>query len=126
MLPDQPFGEDGVSGDAMDDSFESDADQGPVETNDDVGDMGDMMQRSASLPDLLDAQISSEPLELTAPLPPPRRAGCLVLSEFSTASHVINGSIKVNPFNIPEVTNAFDTAVLMPANERATRQWRDF
>lgn len=32
----------------------------------------------------------------------------------------------MNPFNIPEVTTALDTAVLMSASERATRQWRDY
>jgi len=85
-----------------------------------------VMQRSASLPDLLNAQTLGEPNELQAPLPPPRRSGFLVLSEFSTASHVINGSIKVNPFNIPEITAALDKAILMPAEERALRQWRDF
>lgn len=44
----------------------------------------------------------NEPLQ--APLPPPERGGCIVLSEFSTACHILNSNLVVNPWNIEEVS----------------------
>eukprot|EP01138_Halocafeteria_seosinensis_P014351 gb/GECG01014652.1/.p1 GENE.gb/GECG01014652.1/~~gb/GECG01014652.1/.p1 ORF type:complete len:1488 (+),score=191.88 gb/GECG01014652.1/:1-4464(+) len=63
---------------------------------------------------------------LVAPLPPPERGGCVVLSEFSTACHILNSNILVNPWNIEEVTNAIDKALVLRDEERKFRQWRDY
>jgi trehalose 6-phosphate synthase/phosphatase len=59
-------------------------------------------------------------------LSPPSRGGCLVLSEFSTASHMLNSNLQVNPWNISSVAKEIDIALQMPAKERSFRQWRDY
>ena len=37
------------------------------------------------------------------PLAPPLRGGCVILSEFSTASHILNSNLLVNPWNVSRV-----------------------
>lgn len=63
---------------------------------------------------------------LTAPLPPPPRGGCVILSEFSTAAQILNSNLVVNPWNIVSVAREIDKALLMTDAERAFRQWRDY
>jgi trehalose-phosphatase len=63
---------------------------------------------------------------LVAPLPPPARGGCIIISEFSTASHILNSNLIVNPWNIALVCKDIDKALMMPDHERAFRQWRDY
>lgn len=60
------------------------------------------------------------------PLPPPRRPGCVLLSEFATASHVLNSQLSVNPWHLRDTAHALDAALNMPAEELAARQQRDF
>ncbi|KAL1519753.1 hypothetical protein AB1Y20_023261 [Prymnesium parvum] len=52
-------------------------------------------------------------------------AGIVVLSEFVGCSHVLNGGIRVNPFNLEHVVEQLDTALSMPINERAARLAKD-
>ena len=63
---------------------------------------------------------------LVAPLPPPLRGGCVILSEFSTATSVLNSNLVVNPWNIRMVARELDKALLMEDHERSFRQWRDY
>lgn len=59
-------------------------------------------------------------------LPPPQMPGCVVLSEFSAASHVLNSNITINPYNVTEACNDLSKALLMEDWDRALRQWRDY
>jgi len=54
------------------------------------------------------------------------RGGCIILSEFSTAAHVLNSKLVVNPWSIKAVAKEIDKAITMPDEERAYRQWRDY
>lgn len=63
---------------------------------------------------------------LVSPLPPPQRGGCVILSEFSTATSVLNSNLVVNPWNIKNVAHEIDKALLMEDHERSFRQWRDY
>lgn len=63
---------------------------------------------------------------LTAPLPPPDRGGCVVLSEFSTASHILNSTLRVNPFHVDDTAKTLAKAIGMEDSERSHRQWRDY
>jgi trehalose-6-phosphatase len=49
-----------------------------------------------------------------------------MLSEFSTASHVLNSNLLLNPWGISSVAREMDRALLMPDHERSFRQWRDY
>jgi trehalose 6-phosphate synthase/phosphatase len=72
------------------------------------------------------ASASAASALLTAPLPPPHRGGCVILSEFSTATSVLNSNLVVNPWNIRLVAREIDKALLMEDHERSFRQWRDY
>ena len=52
--------------------------------------------------------------------------GIVVLSEFVGCSHVLNGGVRVNPFNLEHVVEQLDTALSMPINERAARLAKDY
>lgn len=69
---------------------------------------------------------SDEAAALVAPLPPPLRGGCVILSEFAAASHILNSNLLVNPWNIARVAKEIDVALTMPDHERSFRQWRDY
>jgi trehalose-phosphatase len=69
---------------------------------------------------------SIDPRTLVAPLPPPSRGGCVILSEFSTASSVLNSTVRVNPFSIGEIAEELSFCLAMDESERAQRQWRDY
>jgi len=51
--------------------------------------------------------------------------GIVVLSEFVGCSHVLNGGVRVNPFNLEHVVEQLDSALSMPINERAARLAKD-
>lgn len=70
--------------------------------------------------------VVAEAAGLVAPLPPPLRGGCVILSEFAAASHILNSNLLVNPWNIARVAKEIDTALTMPDHERSFRQWRDY
>ena len=44
--------------------------------------------------------------------------GVVVLSEFVGCSHVLNGGVRVNPFNLEHVVEQLDAALSIPADER--------
>ena len=51
--------------------------------------------------------------------------GVVLLSEFSSASRVLNGALRVNPWNTEELTHAMERACSMRTNERLARRERD-
>ncbi|CAK4086637.1 unnamed protein product [Aphanomyces euteiches] len=53
------------------------------------------------------------------------KAGVMLLSEFSACCCVLNGGLRINPWNIAEVVNALDRAINMTAEERQGRRARD-
>lgn len=53
------------------------------------------------------------------------RAGVVILSEFSACCCVLNGGLRINPWNIAEVVNALDHALTMSDEERMGRRARD-
>jgi trehalose-6-phosphate synthase/trehalose-6-phosphatase len=57
---------------------------------------------------------------------PPESGGCVILSEFSTASQALNSNLVVNPWSIRAVAREIDKAIAMPDPERSFRQWRDY
>ena len=59
-------------------------------------------------------------------LVPPECGGCVILSEFSTASQALNSNLVVNPWSIRAVAREIDKAIAMPDPERSFRQWRDY
>ena len=50
----------------------------------------------------------------------------MILSEFSTATSVLNSNLVVNPWNIRMVARELDKALNMEDHERSFRQWRDY
>lgn len=56
---------------------------------------------------------------------PGHRAGVVILSEFSACCCVLNGALRVNPWNITEVVNSLDHALTMSEEERMGRRARD-
>eukprot|EP00742_Colponemidia_sp_Colp-10_P008648 GILJ01009382.1.p1 GENE.GILJ01009382.1~~GILJ01009382.1.p1 ORF type:complete len:1037 (-),score=136.84 GILJ01009382.1:160-3270(-) len=49
--------------------------------------------------------------------------GAVVMSEFAGCSRALNGVLRVNPWNIEEVSSAMDRALTMPLQER-TQRWQ--
>ncbi|OQR87329.1 trehalose-phosphatase [Achlya hypogyna] len=56
---------------------------------------------------------------------PGSKAGVVILSEFSGCCCVLNGGLRVNPWNITEVVNSLDRAINMSDEERMGRRARD-
>ncbi|KAF1334037.1 Trehalose-phosphatase, partial [Globisporangium splendens] len=56
---------------------------------------------------------------------PGSRPGVVILSEFSACCCILNGALRVNPWNITEVVNALDHALTMSEEERLGRRARD-
>lgn len=56
---------------------------------------------------------------------PPVSPGVVLASEFSATCSLLNGAIRLNPFDIAAVAAAFDTAIRMPEEERTRRCARD-
>merc|ERR1712185_798653 len=55
----------------------------------------------------------------------PPSDGIAVLSEFVGCSHVLNGAMRVNPFNLEHVVEQLDLTLAMPPVERAARLAKD-
>ena len=51
--------------------------------------------------------------------------GVIILSEFSSSARVLNGALRVNPWNTEEVTDAMERACSMQPMERLARRERD-
>ncbi|TMW65902.1 hypothetical protein Poli38472_003667 [Pythium oligandrum] len=56
---------------------------------------------------------------------PGHRAGVVILSEFSACCCVLNGALRVNPWNIAEVVSSLDHSLTMSDEERMGRRARD-
>jgi trehalose 6-phosphate synthase/phosphatase len=54
-----------------------------------------------------------------------QRAGVVILSEFSACCCVLNGALRVNPWNIAELVTSLDHALTMSEEERMGRRARD-
>ena len=52
-------------------------------------------------------------------------AGVVVSSEFSMCSALLNGGLKVNPFNVQMVADQIDKALHMSIEEKRSRRQRD-
>ena len=52
-------------------------------------------------------------------------AGVVIASEFSTSASVLNGSIKVNPFNTRELAEKLEMALNLTASDSIVRRNRD-
>jgi len=52
-------------------------------------------------------------------------AGVVILSEFSAASRVLNGAIRINCYDMEEISKAYDQAICMSPEERNARRKRD-
>jgi trehalose 6-phosphate synthase/phosphatase len=51
--------------------------------------------------------------------------GVIVASEFSTTVSVLNGAMRINPFDIKSWKSTLDEALSLPAHDRAARKKRD-
>jgi trehalose 6-phosphate synthase/phosphatase len=71
--------------------------------------------------------LNLKPLEFvyTKSVHNPGRPGVVILSEFSACCCVLNGALRVNPWNITEVVNSLDHALTMSEEERKGRRARD-
>jgi trehalose-6-phosphatase len=56
----------------------------------------------------------------------PTSDGIAVLSEFVGCSHVLNGAIRINPFNLEHVVEQMDLTLAMNPQERAARLAKDY
>ncbi|KAE9041883.1 Alpha,alpha-trehalose-phosphate synthase [UDP-forming] 5 [Phytophthora rubi] len=56
---------------------------------------------------------------------PSNRPGVVILSEFSACCCVLNGAVRVNPWNITGLVNSLDHALTMSDEERLGRRARD-
>jgi len=56
---------------------------------------------------------------------PPGSPGVILASEFSATSSLLNGALRLNPFDVAAVAFAFDSAISMPEEEQTRRCARD-
>lgn len=55
----------------------------------------------------------------------PATPGVVITSEFSAVSSILNGALRVNPYDIPVVINTIDKALSMSQKDREGRRYRD-
>ena len=65
------------------------------------------------------------PLEYVFSRKEPADPGVVVASEFSAVSSVLNGALRVNPYDVQAVVTSIDCALSMSINERDARRLRD-
>ena len=65
------------------------------------------------------------PLEYVFARKEPADPGVVIASEFSAVSSILNGALRVNPFDIQMCVTSIDCALSMSQNERDARQGRD-
>jgi len=51
--------------------------------------------------------------------------GVIVCSEFSAACNILNGALRINPFDVQQTSSILDTALKMDIGEKETRRGRD-
>jgi len=65
------------------------------------------------------------PLEYVFARKEPADPGVVIASEFSAVSSILNGALRVNPFDIQMCVTSIDCALSMSPNERDARRGRD-
>lgn len=65
------------------------------------------------------------PFEFIYTTQPPRSPGLVLASEFSATASLLNGALRLNPFDLTASAAAFDIALSMPPDEKAGRHARD-
>jgi len=65
------------------------------------------------------------PLEYVFSRRSPATPGVTITSEFSTISSILNGTLRVNPYDIPVTSTSLDEALSMQMQERIGRRERD-
>ncbi|EED95365.1 trehalose-6-phosphate synthase, partial [Thalassiosira pseudonana CCMP1335] len=65
------------------------------------------------------------PLEYVYARKEPSDPGVVIASEFSAVSSVLNGALRVNPFDVQMCVTSIDCALSMTMNERDARRGRD-
>jgi len=65
------------------------------------------------------------PLEYIYARKEPAEAGVVIASEFSAVCSVLNGALRVNPFDVQMTASCIDKALTMPHIEREGRRHRD-
>ncbi|CAM9655242.1 unnamed protein product, partial [Choristocarpus tenellus] len=65
------------------------------------------------------------PLEYIFTRNEPDRAGVVLASEFSACSSLLNGAVRINPFDVAKTAAALDQALSMEDAERTGRRARD-
>merc|ERR1719491_2522523 len=65
------------------------------------------------------------PLEYVFSRKAPATPGIVITSEFSTVCSILNGALRVNPFDIQVTSTSIDTALTMDMQERIGRRDRD-
>lgn len=58
------------------------------------------------------------PLEYIFARDTPEPAGVVMASEFSACSSLLNGAMRINPFDVPKTAAAMDQALTMGEGER--------
>jgi len=69
--------------------------------------------------------LNLQPLEFIYSHKKPASAGVTIVSEFSACSSVLNGALRVNPFDISMTASLLDKALSMDRQERDSRHLRD-
>lgn len=65
------------------------------------------------------------PLEYIYARKEPVEAGVVIASEFSAVCSVLNGALRVNPFDVQMTASCIDKALTMPQSEKEGRRHRD-
>lgn len=65
------------------------------------------------------------PLEYVFSRKSPRSPGVTITSEFSAVCSILNGALRVNPFDIQASSTSIDTALAMPLEQKISRRERD-
>mmetsp|Transcript_921 Transcript_921/g.1381 ORF Transcript_921/g.1381 Transcript_921/m.1381 type:complete len:570 (+) Transcript_921:75-1784(+) len=65
------------------------------------------------------------PLEYIFVRSDPYPPGVVLVSEFSASSSLLNGAIRINPFDVQSTASSLDQALRMESNEKAGRRARD-
>eukprot|EP00945_MAST-04E_sp_MAST-4E-sp1_P007255 g7255.t1 len=68
--------------------------------------------------------LDKNPMEFVLTKQPPHE-GVVMLSEFTTCCAVLNGAIRINPWDVKSVADTIDSALRMNRSERARRRARD-
>jgi len=65
------------------------------------------------------------PMEYIYARKEPEKPGVVIASEFSAVASILNGALRVNPYDIQMTTTTIDKALTMDLQEREGRQYRD-